>query len=118
MKGTRTAITTENSLLEKLKREVDGVTPTKIEALQYTERAHRPFSNCIGSPRCIAPGFRKFTMCSSAVVWAQNTFEFDRQHPSKYKFHNIVSAVQDLGSRAKGTVRRYPENSNRLRCRN
>jgi hypothetical protein len=31
MKGTRTAITTENSLLKKLKREPDGVTPTKIE---------------------------------------------------------------------------------------
>jgi hypothetical protein len=31
MKGTRRAITTENSLREKMKREADGVTPTKIE---------------------------------------------------------------------------------------
>jgi len=45
MKGTRTAITTENSLREKMKRDTDGVTPTQIEGLQRTERAHRPFSN-------------------------------------------------------------------------
>jgi hypothetical protein len=31
MKGVRTGITTENSLREKMKREADGVTPTKIE---------------------------------------------------------------------------------------